>query len=1573
MPSFGNYETISELHRTGFVIIYRARPATEDKDNFAIKAFQPIALLAEEEQAKSESKLFLSSAHTQHSVQTRGGLHWAPIHQYDSTAEGAFYVTDLYDHSLQKLIDGHVKLSPAILHKIIESIALGLVEVKQACNRPHGNLKATNVLLGAEGKTAALKIVLSDPLPDEHIKKYHWTDDLRAVGELIYQLIMHRSAPTTHGWKVSKTDEWKTLGKYAKHWINLCNRLLSTPAKPDEITIEGLIEELARLKKIRSTYLRRWIIAAGLLVATGIAVFLVYGYITRKPPDIVDWNKVCVEYLAWVGALESKVKKSNLQEKDPHFKTLLKNIEIAAYPREVAYKEGSDVETEKDHPEHAGTGKTKDALEAINDIKRYLNPLSADNPEGWPLLGKIDELVRKLEDYDSSELSGSLQDLIGSVQPPDNRPDVEDDDINENSKIADNINIILASKDVLQNICASVDKLDEDKTTIEAAGEPIIRCGASIKSEFSSKLGEIIKNTDMQYNEEDDILHIDAQKLNILSQQSQELKNKVNELAVYISAPGEDKFHRELFISEFKTLKLTEKAPLEKWLQVVKNYQRITDPRLESVWGKTRAGLDKDIKLLKADPDFAKEGAKFRETLGTFDDSFDEFPQTIENNNLFLIARDSLKIKEILDDMLSKLHDFQQEVSIEVAKLVPPKEWLARQQQLQFTESDILQQTWSSIRNNILSENVRSKLQQDDKNQLREIKPLVEDLWSRLQKIDHKRKQLDQKFDELPTPQNRNIDLKSDLITAYKLAREKLFRQVINQFPPGKVPDLAKNQTDDPDAFTPQWHDKLNTFSGHGDDLVGLTESFYELNKSFALCYLLDDETVAKGSNEFVNLHDELKKQSDLAGIFVATSPIQSKYKNLINRIGKLEEIIASNDRVYLSQTAGNIDSQTEAIYTAWKRLGEIGAPPWPRPDEGDAEERIRDILRNRFQSISDAGRSGELTNELSSVGKERQKILGLAIAANLTTQLKDDLSEVKNQTMPCETFNAFTKYVQTNMQQYNADLSALEPEVLTQETLKSQLGNLKELLENLAGSANLLAVFLRSTEWNNDSSCRKDLFIEALDGSSPEDSWATSEWTSAIQRWIDDFANYKILDSDPRDGIKAADITNLNRKIEAEKDPEKRNTLKENLALLAKDLDNSRLTYPAIELHQKIIVNDFTQFADRFIKIKNELKPDYCKYVEFWEGQIHFASEYESLLKNFEPVLAPDFEPAKAADFKPLTTDEQWLNLKTKGNSLIDKFFHVTGYDAEDAGLWPLYVRAAKDNSVIFRFIPNRDEPFYIAIREITNAQYTQFLRQIGATSTSAVYIIFKNTNRLTLVSCKLGNPPCAIKWDKPTATYKIDDVQQQNTPVVWVTSDGAKAYAHWMGTQLPTVRQHRHAIEADTGNIYPWGNDLSKISVYTHLPGRAWADAAAKYNNEKSKTPTRTFQPAPQPLGAVRPNGFKYGDVLSAEEDQYFSEASPEHIWPYDTISTNTKPNMWGLYDMIGNVWEWCISDDATKPVICGFSCLTPKSYILDETKYMLDENDTSMNYEHDFKKANNDIGFRIIFLPEKFILEK
>lgn len=86
---------------------------------------------------------------------------------------------------------------------------------------------------------------------------------------------------------------------------------------------------------------------------------------------------------------------------------------------------------------------------------------------------------------------------------------------------------------------------------------------------------------------------------------------------------------------------------------------------------------------------------------------------------------------------------------------------------------------------------------------------------------------------------------------------------------------------------------------------------------------------------------------------------------------------------------------------------------------------------------------------------------------------------------------------------------------------------------------------------------------------------------------------------------------------------------------------------------------------------------------------------------------------------------------------------------------------------------------------------------------------------------------------------------------PVVFVTWKDASAYAEWAGKVLPTSQQWEKAARGTRGNVYPWGD-----------------------------------QPTPAKCN-VRENGV--GDTTAV--DCYQSGVSP-----------------YGVYDMCGNVWEWC-----------------------------------------------------------------
>ena len=102
-----------------------------------------------------------------------------------------------------------------------------------------------------------------------------------------------------------------------------------------------------------------------------------------------------------------------------------------------------------------------------------------------------------------------------------------------------------------------------------------------------------------------------------------------------------------------------------------------------------------------------------------------------------------------------------------------------------------------------------------------------------------------------------------------------------------------------------------------------------------------------------------------------------------------------------------------------------------------------------------------------------------------------------------------------------------------------------------------------------------------------------------------------------------------------------------------------------------------------------------------------------------------------------------------------------------------------------------------------------------------------------------------------------------QENHPVVDIAYADAQAYAKWAGKRLPTEAEWEFAARGGlAGQLYPWGNELR--------PGGKW-------------------------MANIWQGHFP--DVNSGADG--FIGLAPVASFP---------PNAYGLYDVAGNVWQWC-----------------------------------------------------------------
>ncbi|MCC6425522.1 MAG: hypothetical protein IT435_01745 [Phycisphaerales bacterium] len=255
MEVFGSFEATKVAREGNFGAVMFARRAGTSEERFAVKIFRPPEWMMEEGQIDSEAGLFLESAEAQKGAHAVASGSWAPVYEMGRCEGGAWLASDLFECSLEWLRINHRELEAEHIQKVIETIVLGLVGLKQSQGRAHGNLKPTNVLVQGRADLLRARILLCDPKPASRNKGIEdELRDARDLGDIVHQLVLHRPFLNVTEWPLQSSDKWQRLGRAGAQWLELVNKLIdpTTTSKPSLEEIGGMLPRPLKIAPIKA-------------------------------------------------------------------------------------------------------------------------------------------------------------------------------------------------------------------------------------------------------------------------------------------------------------------------------------------------------------------------------------------------------------------------------------------------------------------------------------------------------------------------------------------------------------------------------------------------------------------------------------------------------------------------------------------------------------------------------------------------------------------------------------------------------------------------------------------------------------------------------------------------------------------------------------------------------------------------------------------------------------------------------------------------------------------------------------------------------------------------------------------------------------------------------------------------------------------------------------------------------------------------------------------------------------------------------------------------------------------------
>lgn len=167
--------------------------------------------------------------------------------------------------------------------------------------------------------------------------------------------------------------------------------------------------------------------------------------------------------------------------------------------------------------------------------------------------------------------------------------------------------------------------------------------------------------------------------------------------------------------------------------------------------------------------------------------------------------------------------------------------------------------------------------------------------------------------------------------------------------------------------------------------------------------------------------------------------------------------------------------------------------------------------------------------------------------------------------------------------------------------------------------------------------------------------------------------------------------------------------------------------------------------------------------------------------------------------------------------------------------------------------------ESFSISIHEVTNAEFAAFVAATGYTTTAENYHNAMNFH-VGLDEFEWEEDSSSW-WRYPFGTHEPGIEDKMDHPVTCISFEDALAYCDWKDERLPTLEEWEVACRAGASTAHYWGEDENAIHHYANI----WENKTHK-------------------------------ELLLPDSNLYTAPVKAR------------AANLYGLYDMYGNVFEFC-----------------------------------------------------------------